>query len=99
MRLDTTYVITLNCGEREVPRLAMETLLYGARDWLRWSGDTYFIRTNLSADEWLKRIRGVLAPGDDVFIAAIDMNNRVGWMKDLPLKWLTRDEVGIPSGV
>ena len=98
MRNDTTYLVTFNCGGRDVPRIAIEAVLYSARDWLRWADGTYLIRSNLHSSVWLEKIRPVLAEGDDVFIAALDPNNRVGWMKPLALDWITRDAIAIPSG-
>ena len=99
MRGDKTYLVTLNCGSNEIPADAIQAQFYGARDWLRWAPGTYFIRSNLPAQEWLNRIRPLLSKGDDVFIAALDMNDRVGWMKPIPKDWLTRNEFSIATGV
>jgi len=98
MRADTTFFVTVNCDSRPIPNQQIESVLYGAKDWLRWSPDTYLIRTNLDAEEWFQRVRKVLDPKDNIFVVAVDLTQKAGWMTNLAINWVVRDEAALPGG-
>lgn len=98
MRDDTTFIITLNCGTRAVPRDQIEAVLYGARDWLRLAPNVYLVRTKLNADDWYHRIRAVLNPTDNIFVSAIDRQKMSGWLTNMAIDWLHREVPTMPNG-
>jgi hypothetical protein len=55
-----------------------------ADDWVRYAPNCWIVRTNLQAEYWYNRIKPVLHPEDQVFIAKIDHSNRFGFLS----KWM-----------
>lgn len=93
-----TLVVTLNCAIRPVPTAQIEQILNGAKDWLRFSVDSYFIKTELGNEEWYRRIRAVLHPEDLVLVVDTVEGMRTGWVSQMAVAWFNNPIPALPFG-
>ncbi|RWO87962.1 hypothetical protein [Mesorhizobium sp.] len=51
-----------------------------ANDWIEFRDRSWLIWTKQSSKTWYGRLKPVLAKGDNVFVCAVDINDRGGLM-------------------
>ena len=94
----SVYAVLINSADRPVPNDRVEGVLNGAKNWLRYSRDIYFVRTELDASAWYRRVRAVLHPDDLVMVIEANENNRMGWVTQLAREWFENASVALPFG-
>jgi hypothetical protein len=57
-------------------------------DWVRYSATNWIVWTDKSADEIFQRIKPYIFGQEQVLVAAIDMNDRSGWLTPVLWQWM-----------
>ena len=66
----------------------LEATLDKAFSWCRYSPTTWILWSNTSASVWSDRVRKHLDPGDHMFVCALDMSERQGWLPRWVWEWI-----------
>ncbi len=85
------FHIGVNCYARAVPYDKIQPHIDQAKDWVRYSNNSWFIWTNESAEFWYRRLRPQLHPDDSIIVVEVIVTNAFGWMQQMAVDWLTRD--------
>jgi hypothetical protein len=60
-------------------------------DWIRYAPNCWVVWSNSSSEVWYERLRPLISEADSMFIAAIDSEERQGWMSKSFWDWLNKD--------
>ncbi len=69
----------------------LEEIFNRASDWLRYAPNCWILWTGRSPNQWARRIRPLLDPGDHFFICKLDIDERQGWLPRWVWDWLRQD--------
>jgi|GEM_PF-2495903 hypothetical protein len=75
---------------------AIQTILDGAKDWIRYSPNCWLIYTSKSAQEWHDKLFSLpgMKNNTSYFICAIDQNDRSGWIRKSVWDWINKHQTG-----
>lgn len=62
-----------------------------AKDWLRYNGNTWFVKTDASAQEVFLAVGKVLQKDDSTFITNIGATDLAGWAPPMVWDWFKRN--------
>jgi hypothetical protein len=62
-----------------------------ALDWIRFAPNCWIVWSNNSAETLYKRIKPLLSEKDHVFVVALDISERQGWMSKSFWDWLKQE--------
>lgn len=51
-----------------------------ANDWIEFRSNTWLVWTKQSSKTWYRRLKPFLSDGDNVFVCAVNIEDRGGWM-------------------
>jgi hypothetical protein len=69
----------------------LEAVFDKAPDWLRYMPNCWIIQTSKSPKVWYERLKPHLDEQDTVFIVAIDMDDRTGWLPRDVWTWINQE--------
>lgn len=77
-----------------MPRPSEETLkavFNRALDWFKFAPNCWIVWSTSDAKKWYERLRPIIKDTDSLFIVAIDVNERQGWMSMSFWEWLKKE--------
>ena len=96
--MQNIFAILINTDVRNTPVERIEGVLNGAKNWLRFAPNVYFVLTELDHDAWYRRVRAVLNPVDSIMVVNTIETERAGWMSELAVNWFTTPTIAFPFG-
>jgi len=83
--------ISFDCADGD-PRIKEFSPIFDkALDWFRYNNYCWILWTSSPPQKWYERIKPLLARGDHVFIVALDISERQGWMSKSFWEWLKQE--------
>lgn len=61
-----------------------------ALDWVRYAPNCWIVWTSSSPAKWYARLKPHLEEGDHVFVCAVDLDERAGWLPKLVWDWIRK---------
>jgi len=62
-----------------------------AKDWVRYSPNSYILYTTTSVQTWYTRLRRILDEKENIFVVELNIENRQGWLPKSVWEWLRKD--------
>jgi hypothetical protein len=76
-------------GEPKINEL--KPVFDNAIDWLRYTPNCWIVWTSSDPEKWYERVKPYLGTGDHVFICAVDMETRQGWLPKTTWAWIDKE--------
>jgi hypothetical protein len=83
--------VSINSKGRALPYESIENVLDKAKDWVRYSPNSYILYTTTSVQTWYTRLRRILDEKDNIFVVELNIENRQGWLPKSVWEWLRKD--------
>jgi len=78
-------------GEAKITEL--KPIFDKAIDWVRYSPNCWIIWTSSEPEKWYERLKPQLGSGDHLFICAIDLSERQGWLPKTIWDWIKKERI------
>jgi len=62
-----------------------------ASDWMRYAPNCWIVWTNKDPETWYERLKPFLGSGEHVFICALDLTTRQGWLPKSTWDWINKN--------
>lgn len=73
------------------PKIAeIKPMFDKALDWTRYAPNCWIVWTSSDPARWYARLKPFLGTNDHMFICALDMTSRRGWLPKSTWKWITK---------
>jgi hypothetical protein len=69
----------------------LEAAFNSGLDWFKYAPNCWIIWTTSDAEKWYERLRPIIQEKDSLFIVAIRVEERQGWMSAKFWEWLRKE--------
>lgn len=84
------FQITLSFVTERPPEKILERAFDRALDWFKYAPNCWIVWTTSDAEKWYERLRPLIGDADSLFIVALDIEERQGWMPQRFWDWLRK---------
>lgn len=85
------YQVTFKFVTPRPSEETLETAFNHALDWFKYASNCWIVWTTSDAEKWYERLRPLIKDDDSLFIVAIDVSERQGWMSRRFWDWLKKE--------
>jgi hypothetical protein len=76
------------------PKIAeMKPAFDRASDWMRYAPNCWIVLSSEDPQTWYERLKPFLGIGDHMFICALDITVRRGWLPKTTWEWINKKRV------
>ena len=73
-----------------IGRNTIQKALNAAVDWVMYMPNCYILYSDRSVQDWYEEFKPILGARDHVFICAVDLNERQGWLSSSVWDWIRK---------